>query len=217
MHAARRRFSGRASLVVVAALALAAGVGTALNFALDSATSELNYMPALAVVAMGLLLIGLSAPAIWHKLALRALRRRYPRAAVFLARREPALVPDLPMYQYRKDNTADVADRWIPGLVDHRGLSAWSGGPRPKELLLMEWSEIGAVEATEFLSIEGRPKFGASVDVRPFATPLLVDVGHSFFGFEGAFDRAGVQAVVDASNDKRPPVSRTIESERIAR
>ncbi|MBC7592326.1 MAG: hypothetical protein H7226_14965, partial [Salinibacterium sp.] len=94
------------------------------------------------IVSLGglLLLGGLVGGPIRRSLALAALRRSHPSALVFLARREPVLAPDIQTYQYRKDNTADIADKWVPAIVDSRGISIWSAGGRPKELLLMEWS-----------------------------------------------------------------------------
>ena len=164
------------------------------------------WNPSLTLAAIGavFLLLGLGGGPILRASAVARVQRSHPSALVMLALREPALVPDLPTYQYRKANTARVPDTWVVALVDSRGISAWSGGFRPKELILIEWSEIATVTAVSFTSIAGRRRFGAAVDVRPFATPMLVRVGHSAFGVEGSFDREGVLAIVDATNSQRP-------------
>ena len=204
MNNARRRFNGRSLVVVSGTVALAACIVISVSFMLPMPAAGPNFIPLLVVVATALILGGLAGPALWHGVGVLALQRRYPDALAFLAHREPALVPDLPTYQYRKDNTADVADRWIPALVDHRGISAWTGGLRPRELLLMEWSELGRIEPATFVSIQGRQKHGVAVDVTPYPEPLLVTVGHSVLGLEGSFDRRGIRAVVDATNARRP-------------
>lgn len=204
MDSARTRFTRRAALVLVASLAGAAGIAVLVARLLPSPDSDAGFLPLVAVVAVVLLLIGLAGSSLWNGIGLLRIRSQRPDALVFLARREPSLAPDLPLYLHRKDVTADVSDKWVPAVIDERGMAAWSSGPRPKELFVMEWSELGEVVATEFRTLEGHDRFGIAVDVRPFPTPLIVRVGYSRFGLQGAFDREGTLAVASAANAYRP-------------
>jgi hypothetical protein len=134
--------------------------------------------------------------------ALTRVTARHPDGLVFLARRQPSVVSDLAVYLGQRGISADVADRWLVALVDERGISAWSVGASPAELLLMPWSELGAIEVTD-LESGGRDR-GIAVDVRPFETPLIVAVGYAAFGLTLALDRAGVAEVTALTNALRP-------------
>ena len=171
---------------------------------LNSSSSDTGPIPLVAAIAVVLVLLGLGGPSLWNGIGLLRIRRLRPDALVFLARREPTLAPDLPMYLHRKDITADVNDKWVPAVIDERGIAAWSSGFTPREVILMDWSELGDVIATEFVSLEGGKKFGITVDVRPFPTPLVVRVGYSMFGLQGQFDNEGTVAVAAAANARRP-------------
>ena len=204
MDQARTRFSRRALLVGVATLLIATVVGAIVVLPLHSPVSDTGFGPLIAVIAVVLLLLGLGGSGIWNWIGLARIRRLRPDALVFLARREPSLAPDLPMYLHRHDITADVSDRWVAAVIDERGMAAWSSGVQPREIFVMPWSELGEVTALEFMSLEGQPRFGIAVDVAPFPLPLLVRVGDAAFGLQGAFDRAGTIAVSDAANVMRP-------------
>jgi hypothetical protein len=131
---------------------------------------------------------------------LRRVAAQHPDDLVFLARRQPSVVSDLAVYLGQRDISADVADRWLVALVDERGISAWSVGTSPAELLLMPWDELGAIDVTN-LESGGR---GVAVDVRPFETPLIVAVGYAAFGLTSSLDRAGVAEVAALTNALRP-------------
>ena len=204
MPGARSRFFRRALLTFSVTLAAAALVGVGIAVLLPASLSSAGFGVVIPVIAVGLLLFGLSLGGLWHGVGLARTRRLKPDALVFLGRREPSLTPDLPMYLHRKDVTADVADRWVIAVVDETGMAAWSSGPRPRQLFVMEWGELGEVEALDYLSIQGRPRFGISVDVMPFPTPLLVRPGYAMFGVQAAFDRSGTIAVCAAANAHRP-------------
>lgn len=205
MKAARSRFTRRALIVLVGTVAATAGIAVVVvALLLGTPARDTAFVPLVAVIAVVALLLGLGAPSIWNAIGLMRISRLKPDALVFLARREPSLAPDLPMYLHRKDIAADVSDRWLAAVIDDRGMAAWSGGFRPRELVLMEWSEIGEVVATDFRSLDGSERFGITVDVRPFPTPLIVRVGYAMFGLQAAFDRAGTIAVNEAANAKRP-------------
>lgn len=205
MKAARARFTRRALTVLIGTIAAAAGIASIVVFLLLGTTArDTGVVPLVAVIAVVALLMGLGGSAIWNGIGLIRISRLKPDALVFLARREPTLAPDLPMYLHRKDIVADVSDRWLAAVIDERGMAAWSGGFRPRELVLMEWSEIGDVVATDFRTLDGTERFGITVDVRPFPTPLVVQVGYAMLGLQAAFDRAGTVAVNEAANAKRP-------------
>jgi hypothetical protein len=204
MKAARARFLRRA----LAVLAVAVLGSTAVVLALVYIPADTGPVPLAVAAALLALLLGLSAPALGNGAALIRIRRMRPDALVFLARREPTLAPDLPVYLKRRGLSVDVSDRWMPAVVDARGIAPWSGGLRPRELFVMQWSEIGGVTATEFRSIDGEERFGISVDVAPFPTPLIVRVGDSMLGFQSAFDRRGTIAVGEAANAQRPVSAR---------
>jgi hypothetical protein len=204
MKAARSRFRRRALLVFVGALLTATAIAAAVVLLLRTPVSDTGFGPLIAVIAVVFLLLGLGGASIWNGIALIRISRLKPGALVFLARREPTLAPDLPMYLHRRDLSVDVSDKWVPAVIDERGMAAWSGGFRPRELFVMEWSELGEVSTIEFQSLEGRARFGIAVDVRPFPLPLIVRVGYSMFGLQSPFDRAGTSAVAAAANAKRP-------------
>jgi hypothetical protein len=119
-----------------------------------------------------------------------------------MARRQPSLVSDFAVYLGARGISVDVADRWLVALVDDRGISAWSIGSAPAELLLMPWSELGVIEVTD-LEAGGH---GIAVDVRPFETPLIVAIGYSAFGLTSSLGRDGVAEVAALTNGLRPVV-----------
>lgn len=134
--------------------------------------------------------------------ALKQVTASHPDGLVFLARRQPSVISDLAVYLGTRGITADVADRWLVGLVDDRGISAWSLDATPAELLLMPWAELGSIEVTD-LESGGRGR-GIAVDVRPFDTPLIVAIGYSAFGLTSSLGRAGVAEVAALTNGLRP-------------
>lgn len=208
MKQAVSRFTRRALAVLVGTVAAAAGIAVSVVMLLRSPVSDTGFGPLVAVIAVVLLLLGLGGASIWNTIGLMRITRLKPDALVFVARREPSLAPDLPLYLHRRDLSIDVSDRWMGAVVDDRGIAVWSGGFRPRELLLMEWSELGEVAATDFRSLDGPERFGIAVDVRPFPTPLIVRVGYSKLGLQAAFDREGTIAVAEAAVAKRPVAAR---------
>ncbi|MDJ0335975.1 hypothetical protein QMG83_12135 [Salinibacterium sp. G-O1] len=203
LKAARARRAARSAAIAastVAALGLILAGGSVI---LTTIHEQWNASLTLATVGAAFLLLGLSGGPLLRGLAVARLRRSRPDALVFMALRETTGHPNLQTYQHRKDNTANVPEGWTVSVVDSRGIAVWSGGFRPRELILIEWSEIGEVSAVSFTSAAGRPRNGASVDVRPFPDPLLVRVGHAAFGVEGSFDRKGIFAIVDTLNALR--------------
>ena len=197
------RYRRRALAIAVVAVAIASAIVFAIASFVAGAPTD-SPVPALAVLVMWALLTLVTGRAAWNGLALRRLAKLHPTALVFLAERQATLAPDLPAYMAAKGYTADVSQGWFPALVDDRGISAWSPGPWPRELLLMPWAELDSITATAFTTIDGRPGRGIAVDVAPYATPLIVTVGFAAFGVQAAFGSRGIAEIVAASNAQRP-------------
>ncbi|MBG6055776.1 hypothetical protein IWX81_002204 [Salinibacterium sp. CAN_S4] len=188
-----------ASLTIAAVvLVVAAGVSV-----LAVSGQPWNPSFTLASIGLGFLLLGLGGAPLLRGMAVSRMQRSRPEALVFLALRELTAAPHLETYQYRKDNTENIPDSWVMSVVDDRGISVWSTGVRPKELILIQWSEIGEVSAVSFSSLGGRQRIGAALDVRPIPQPLLVSFGFAALGVEGTVDQDGAVAVVDAINSMR--------------
>ena len=197
------RYRRLALALAIAAIATASALAFAATRFLAGASAG-GFAPALAVVAIWALLALVTVRAARHGLALRRLARMHPAGLVFLAERQATLAPDLPAYMAAKGYTADVSQGWYAALVDDRGISAWSTGPRPRELLLMPWDELGAISECRFTSVDGRPGRGISVDVAPYETPLIVTVGFAAFGVQTTFGARGIGEIVAATNALRP-------------
>lgn len=187
--------------VLVALVAIAVSVVVALP---RGENRLITLVPPAVLAVVLLILVAVNLPALRNEVALRRLVRAHPDALVFLAWRQPTLAPDLPTFLRRKNLVVQVKDTWTPAVVDDRGISAWTSGPRPKQLLLMEWSELGEIVASDFTDVQGRTRFGIAVDVRPFPTPLIVLVGYAWLGVQGGFDRSETVGVADATNSMRP-------------
>jgi hypothetical protein len=201
MRHVKERFHRRAVIVVICSLAAASGAAAPACALLS--LNGVNSVTLLPAVAAGLILVGLWAQPAWNGMALRWFAKNRPDAVFFLARQQPDGTSDLATHLYRNDVHTDISDRWLPTLVDHRGIAAWSGGPRPKEILLMEWREIGEITATPFTNIHGRQRFGIAIDVVPFDVPLIVLVGYSRFCVQSHFDPDDTRAVAEATNAVR--------------
>lgn len=134
--------------------------------------------------------------------SLKRVTASHPDCLVFLARRQPSVISDFAVYLGARGISADVADRWLVGLVDDRGISAWSLDATPAELLLMPWEELGSIEVTDLES--GGTGRGIAVDVRPFDTPLIVAIGYAAFGLTSSLGRDGVAEVAERANALRP-------------
>jgi hypothetical protein len=192
-----RRGAALLAIVVSAAIVVAVVLGFVLLHTSDSSASIAAWTVAAALALVAVVQVFISRSRIT---ALRQVICENPRGAVFLARRQPALVSDLASYVTEPEIYNLVSDSWVVASIDDRGMAAWSVGRNPRELLLMPWSEIGGVEQIRLES--GRP--GVAVDVKPFPTPLVVSVGYAAYGYLGAFESRGVDEVVATANALRP-------------
>jgi hypothetical protein len=199
-----RRFRLAAGIVAGAAVVVAAIVLILVVVVVPRHDVRGDVMLIVVSVALAAV-IAISTIGSWRRArALRRVTAEHPDGVVFLARRQPSLVSDLAVYLAARDIDADVADRWLVGLVDDRGVSAWSIDTAPTELLLMPWAELGTIEVTDLES--GGKGRGIAVDVRPFDTPLIVAIGYAAFGLTGSLGRRGVAEVAALANELRPVV-----------
>ncbi len=203
VEAAQARRAVRSRVIAGLTIAVLGAVIAVGAVILTSANERWNSSLTLASIGAVFLLLGLGGGPLLRGIAVARMQRSRPAALVFLALREPTVAPHLQTYQYRKDNTANIPDAWVMAVVDARGISVWSGRIRSRELILIEWSEIGEVTAVSFTSLTGRNRIGAAIDVRPIRSPLLVSLGYAAWGVEGSVDHEGVLAIVDSINSRR--------------
>lgn len=206
-HTIARRTRNRARVITIATLAAAVVIVIGGGIAIALAGEPRNGILAaygvatFAIVAMvavfGVLTLRLSR-------ALRALAKRHPDAVVFLARRLPPVVSDLPAYLRSKGIEVQIGDRWHPAFADDRGIAVCSAGSDPRELLLMEWAEIGALQMVRTATVGGDSRWSVTVDVRPYDVPLTVDLGEAWGIVTMALDAADTAAVVEAVAARRP-------------
>jgi hypothetical protein len=136
--------------------------------------------------------------------ALTALARRHPDAVVFLARRLPPVVSDMPAYLRAKGIDAVIGDGWLPAFADDRGIAVCTAGADPHEVVVIEWSEIGPIEMVRTATVGGDSRWSVTVDVRPYDVPLTVDLGDAWGIATMALDAADTAAVLTAVADRRP-------------
>jgi hypothetical protein len=196
------RFTRVAGIAAAAIVVVVAGVVTSIVVFIPRGDATGDAI----LIGVGLVLLAAVALATIGSLrrarALRIVTASHPSALVFLARRQPSPVSDLAVYLAARGITADVADRWLVGMVDERGVSAWSLDQTPAELLVMPWSELGTIEVTD-LESGGRGR-GIAVDVKPFETPLITAIGYAAFGLTSSLSRDGVAEVCRLANALRP-------------
>jgi hypothetical protein len=200
-----RRFRRKAGLIALLAVVLVSGALVAAIILTTDPDASASIVAWAVTAALAGGVGAFAASSARREIAMREVAGLNPDGLVYLARRQPALISDLETYLGSSPVASAVADRWVVALAGTRGLSAWSVGRRSQELLLIPWTDLGSLEVTRLEN--GRA--GVAVDVKPFATPLLVSVGYSAFGVLTALDRAGVAEVVAASDAFRPyPVER---------
>jgi hypothetical protein len=198
---ARRFRRGAGLLVLAAAIALIAIVVVAIVLL------ERDDFPA-GFTSLGVaiaLTIGsgiVASIALPRSRALHQVMGANPDGVVFLARRQPYEINDLATFVGQSQELLDqLSDRWVVASIDRRGMSAWSVEPDSRELLIMPWEAIGYIDP---VALDGEPRHGIAVDVKPFAAPLKVAVGYAAFGVLAPFGRRGTSDVIAASEAQRP-------------
>ncbi len=140
-----------------------------------------------------------------HMRALRLLSERHPDAVVFLARRLPPVVSDMPAYLRAKGIPPEViGDGWYPAVADSRGIAVCSTGADPQQIVLLEWPEIGDVEMVRTPTVGGDSRWSVIVDVKPYVVPLTVDLGDAWGIITMALDAGDTAATVRAVAALRP-------------
>ena len=139
-----------------------------------------------------------------HARALRVLSARHPDSVVFLARRLPPVVSDMPAYLRAKGLDVTIGDGWYPAVADSRGITVWSTGGEPRELVLIEWGEVGDVEMVRTPTVGGDSRWSVTVDVRPYDIPLTVDLGDAWGIITMALDAGDTASTVRAVAAQRP-------------
>lgn len=207
MQHVTRRFRSRARIITAAALAIAAVVilGGAMAIALvGDAHGGILVAFGLASFAIASLIAVFAALTARHAKALRRLAERHPDDVVVLARRLPPVVNDLPAFLRSKGLDVEVGDGWYAALIDGRGISVHAGGRRPREVLLMEWTEVGEIAVVRTPTVGGDSRWSVTVDVRPYALPLAVDLGHAWGIVTMPLDAVDTAAVLRAVEARRP-------------
>lgn len=194
------------------ALSLAAGIGFAvaaigsgvLIIALLGERNGLLLAHGLAVATLGTVLIALTVVSGRYSAALRRIAADHPGGFVFLARRQPPPVSDLPAFLASKGLDVQISDSWYVGLAADDGISVWTPGMRPRRLLTIDWAEMGEVRAVRVRTILGEMRWSVTVDVKPYETPLIVDVGLAEGLFTSTLGPRDLVEVVAALEARRP-------------
>lgn len=207
MQHVTRRFRSRARIITAAAFAVAVTVilGGALAIALTG-DAHGGILVAFGLTSAAILaLIAVSAViTAGHTRALRRLTARHPHDVVVLARRLPPVVNDLPAFLRSKGLDVEIGDGWYATLVDRRGISVHAAGREPRELLLMEWAELGDIAMVRTPTVGGDSRWSVTVDVRPYALPLTVDLGGAWGIVTMPLDATDTAAVLHAIEARRP-------------
>jgi hypothetical protein len=203
-----RRSRTRARIITAATLVGAAVVvvGGAIAIALTGGPRNgilVAYLVAsLAIVGMIVVFALLTSR---HMRAMRILSERHPDAIVFLARRLPPVVSDMPAYLRAKGIPPEViGDGWYPAAADARGIVVFSTGADPQKIVVIEWPEIGDVEMVRTATVGGDSRWSVTVDVKPYVVPLTVDLGDAWGIVTMALDAGDTAATVKAVAAKRP-------------
>ena len=202
MHTIARRSRNRARVITAAAVAGAAVVvvGGAVAIPLSGGPRNgilVAYLAAvLAIVAMMVTFALLTSR---HVRAMRILTERHPDSVVFLARRLPPVVSDMPAYLRAKGIPPEViGDGWYPAVANARGIAVCSTGADPQQIVLIEWPEIGDVEMVRTPTVGGDSRWSVTVDVKPYVVPLTVDLGDAWGIITMALDAGDTAATVKA-------------------
>ena len=196
-----RRFRRNARIVALAAVGVFVGVvAAAIGFAV---TADVTASLVLAGVGVSMLVMAVLQVIVAYPrvVALRRAGAANPDGAVFLARRQPAVISDLATYVNDPVIYNMVSDRWVVASISAAGMAAWSIGRDSRELVVMPWDIIGAVTP---IRLENGGD-GVAVDVKPYVEPLVVSVGYAASGIMSTFSGRGIAEVIATANALRPP------------
>lgn len=208
MHTYARRSRTRARVITTSTLAGAAVVigGGAIAIALSGGPRNgILVAHGVASIALVVMIVTFALLTARHARAMATLKERHPDAIVFLARRLPPVVSDMPAYLRAKGIPPEViGDGWYPAVADARGIAVCSTGRDPREIVLIEWSEVGDVEMVRTPTVGGDSRWSVTVDVKPYVVPLTVDLGDAWGIVTMGLDAGDTAAVVKAVAAKRP-------------
>lgn len=208
MHAIARRSRTRARIITTASLlgSVVVIVGGALAIAASGGPRNgIVVAYAVGVLAIVSVVVVFALVSARHSRAMRILSERHPDAVVVLARRLPPVVADLPAYLTTKGLPKDlIGDNWYPVVIDARGIAVHSTGRDPRELVLMEWPEIGDVDMVRTPTVGGDSRWSVTIDVKPYSVPLTADIGDAWGIVTMALDAGDTAAVVKAAVAQRP-------------
>lgn len=203
----RRRFRARASLVTTIAVAGFVVLSAASTIAILLTIGPgggLLLATALAILTLGLILLVLAITTGRNARAIRRVQAAHPTGIAFLARRRPPVVSDMPAYLASKQLDVKIDERWYVALIDDRGISAWAVGRVPRELVLMEWAELGDVLAVRVPTLLGDSRWCVTVDVRPYVTPMTTDIGFASGILTASLGQPDLAEVVQVVEAHRP-------------
>lgn len=206
-HALTRRFRSRARTITVACLAAAFVVvgGGALSIPfLGVPRDGILAAHAVASLAIAAIVGAFGMTTARRERALRVLAERHPDAVVFLARRLPPVVSDLPAFLSSKGLDVRIGDGWYGAVADDRGVSVYAITRNPRELLVMEWGELGELAMVRTPTVGGDSRWSVVADVRPFVVPLTVDFGGASGIVTMPLDAIDTSAVLRAIEAWRP-------------
>ncbi|GHF05595.1 hypothetical protein [Pseudolysinimonas yzui] len=203
-----RRSRTRARIITIAALVTTAVVIGGGGLAIAAAGGPRNGILVaygFAGIAMITMIVVFGVMTSRLSRAVRTLAERHPDAVVFLARRLPPVVSDLPAY-LRSKGLEDIrlGDGWYPAFADDRGIAVCAPGADARELLVVEWAEIGDLEMVRTATVGGDSRWSVTVDVRPYAVPLTIDLGEAWGIVTMALDAGDTAAVMAAVVGRRP-------------
>jgi hypothetical protein len=202
-----RRFGLRARVITFSALGGAALliVGGAVGLALTGQPrSGILIAYVFATVTVIVVLVVLAIVTARSSRALHALAAAHPDAVVFLARRLPPVVSDLPSFLKAKGIDAHIGDGWYPATAHAGGITVWTLEAKPRPVVTMEWGEIGDVLTTRTSTVGGDSGWRVTVDVKPYVIPLTVDVGAAWGIVTMALDAVDTAALVADVVAQRP-------------
>lgn len=206
-HVITRRFRSRARIITAAALAIAfvVIVGGAAAIALTGGPQDgILVAHTVATLAIAGMISAFAVITARHARTLHALALRHPGDVVFLARRLPPVVNDVPAFLRSKGLDVTIGDGWYAAVAGRRGIGVHSAGADPKELLVIEWSEIGEVAMVRTPTAGGDSRWSVTIDVRPYTVPLTVDLGSSYGIVTMTLDAVDTTAVLRAVEARRP-------------
>jgi hypothetical protein len=202
-----RRFGLRARVITYSALvgaaALIVGGGVAVVF-MWRPGSGILIAYAFAVATLVVMLIVLAVVTRRSSRALQFLAAAHPGEVVFLARRLPPVVSDLPSFLKAKGIDVHIGDGWYPATAHPGGITVWTAEAEPQAVVLIEWAEIGDVLTVRTPTVGGDSRWSVTVDVKPYVVPLTVDLGAAWGIVTMALDSADTADVVAAVVAQRP-------------